>query len=361
MSRDASTSKMKNYNSIDLAKFVCSLLVIIIHCVSFNADEMGRYIWYDWWAKNYLPRLAVPFFFTATGFFLYKKSTLETFNIKPIKQWVIKMLKLYGILTVIYLPLKIWDLHKESEDFLYIASNYLRYLIFNGSFYHLWFLPAAIASVALISALLYRRVPLKRILAFAFITYFIGVFAQSWCGLIIQPLRGTVFETPLQFAGKYISFYFHSIYSGFLYTGLGMLFAFGKISIPKKAARNGFIISMIALFIEMLILWKLDPTMDTDVYLSLVPAIFLGFSYLLQTDLPDHKLFKMMRASSVLNYYLHFWVLRLMIKVLYLLGFGNHIRWPILFVLTTLTTLACSAVLLKLSAYDKHVLYKYHQ
>ena len=53
----------KNYNGIDLAKFICSVLVVAIHFAPFgtyDSYELNQYI--DFWVQNFLCRIAVPIF-----------------------------------------------------------------------------------------------------------------------------------------------------------------------------------------------------------------------------------------------------------------------------------------------------------
>ena len=67
----------RNY-SIDVLKFFCILGVIIIHTHPFaNVQEsifLGEYIAT---IINIIPRVCVPLFFISTGYFFYKKCSIQ--------------------------------------------------------------------------------------------------------------------------------------------------------------------------------------------------------------------------------------------------------------------------------------------
>lgn len=72
-------SNTQNYNSIDLAKFICSILVVMIHVAPFGTSIEIK--WIDnlsFLVRNYLARVAVPFFFVASGFSYIRKQVWNT-------------------------------------------------------------------------------------------------------------------------------------------------------------------------------------------------------------------------------------------------------------------------------------------
>ena len=70
----------RNYNGVDLIKFICAFLVCMIHIpplptqtedeVFLNKDIFGMI---NTLIQGGVCRIAVPFFFVAAGFFLFKK------------------------------------------------------------------------------------------------------------------------------------------------------------------------------------------------------------------------------------------------------------------------------------------------
>ena len=69
----------KKYNAIDIAKLICSFLVIAIHIKPFGATDNNILIYINDGIQNFIARIAVPFFFISSGYFLYKKSSKNKF------------------------------------------------------------------------------------------------------------------------------------------------------------------------------------------------------------------------------------------------------------------------------------------
>lgn len=60
-----------NYNSFDVAKFICSIMVVIIHVYPFGVQETPNIFSHiNFTLQNGLCRIAVPLFFVFSGFFL---------------------------------------------------------------------------------------------------------------------------------------------------------------------------------------------------------------------------------------------------------------------------------------------------
>lgn len=112
----------KQYSGIDVAKLICALMVIAIHTQPFS-----HHVWLDRGA-GIITRLAVPFFFVTTGFFL------DFSNTKKVMKYIVRLIVLYAIWTIIYLP---------------FSSISVKKLLLTGIVEHLWYLPAAIIAVFL--------------------------------------------------------------------------------------------------------------------------------------------------------------------------------------------------------------------
>lgn len=73
----ASSKEISHYNGIDICKFICSILVVAIHIPVVNAPmtvELSNVsVFVNTVLQQAMCRIAVPFFFVCSGFFLYKK------------------------------------------------------------------------------------------------------------------------------------------------------------------------------------------------------------------------------------------------------------------------------------------------
>ena len=129
----------KNYYALDIAKFISAFLVICIHCGPLlDVSETGNFV-----LVQIIARLAVPFFFVASGFLLFQKIDLQREwndyeNKAKLKHYVGRLCKIYLIWTILYLPFN-YLLVSENGISLMEILRYLRDFFFTGSYYHLCF------------------------------------------------------------------------------------------------------------------------------------------------------------------------------------------------------------------------------
>ena len=123
-------SKTKSYTGIDLFRFVAAFLVIAIHTSPLiRYSEIGDFI-----LTRIIARVAVPFFFMTSGFFLI---TRYTYDSKKLIAFVKKSAILYGVAIAIYIPFNIYNGYFAMDN---LYQNILKDIIFNGTLYHLWYL-----------------------------------------------------------------------------------------------------------------------------------------------------------------------------------------------------------------------------
>lgn len=128
---------MKERNvTLDYFKILLSILVIIIHLpivdiystpLDFGGKvlySIGSFISFD------LSKIAVPSFFIINGYFL------DFTDQKKVIKYITKMIKIYLVWTLFYLPFMI-----EKASFSMYA------ILLTMGYYHLWYLPALIGAV----------------------------------------------------------------------------------------------------------------------------------------------------------------------------------------------------------------------
>jgi len=344
----------ENYNCIDLVKFIGAILVVMHHIAPFeNFNETNLIGYLNYVILKYLIRIVVPFFFVCSGFFLYKKTAMESFDFEPTRKYVFRMFRLYIIWSLIYFPLSLKQLLDYNIGIVHAILIYIKNFVFNGSYTHLWYLNATIFAVLLISFLLCKKINPKHMVMVAFVLYIIGLLGQSWFGLI-SPLR---YYVPslwhlLRLIKKIIVTTRNGLFEGFLFVGFGMLFAFYDIKIPKKKAFICFIISTAFMLLEAFILEYLNFVRVQDMYLFLVPTTFFGFSFISQVKLPNCPLFKILRILSMLMYYSHFWVCKIIEKLLEMVN-ESLTKTYLLSILTLMVTIIGSSIVVHLSKYPK--------
>lgn len=353
-----SPKSRQNYNTADLAKFVCCILVVIIHVTPFAGAEQGSLMrQLDFLIKHCLAKVAVPFFFAMSGFFLYRKTTLQEFQTEPTKRYLHRVFWQYLVWTAIYIPMAPRYYYHAQEGVLSAVAHYVRDVLFYGVA-HLWYLHALMIAVIIVSTLLRRKVNPKKFIWVAGALYLCGLLTQSWFGLIV-PLRE---RTPmvwfaLKQVRKIIVSTKNGLFEGFLFVSIGMLFAFFDIRIDKMKALAGFLVSVVLVGVERTFLYSINFVKDDSMLLSLVPAIFFLCAFVLQAELPDHPIYRKLRTLSILIFQLHLGVKEVVFLALNRLN-NVLIDTCVPFVLTLALSLLASEIIIKLSEKPRYACLK---
>lgn len=131
-----------DYKGIDIAKFAMSFAVIAIHAPEYLWPEERQYPFViDWFI-----RLAVPFFFIISGFLIQGK-LLNLYSITSKRDYLktrfIKLIRIWLIWSLIYLPLSLWGYNHEAGSMFDRISNALYDMFFSGHMVYaqpLWFI-----------------------------------------------------------------------------------------------------------------------------------------------------------------------------------------------------------------------------
>lgn len=293
----------KYYNGIDYAKFICAILVICVHTgplLSINENA-------NFFLVQIISRIAVPFFFVSSSFFFFKKldygvGLQEEGNINLLKDFILRIGKLYLIWTVVYLSLLIVSWIQGGFGITTII-RFIRDFFFTGSFYHLWFLPAVLFSVAFVYYLA-RKYKVNEILLISLSFYLIGMIINVYQDFLLM-IPGVSFLIKL-----YLDIFVtarNGLFFGFIFTAMGYYFARKEIVMDFKNATVGAVLSFILLVLEAYIISWLGYMRDlTSMYLMLLPFIFYVFQLLMQfTSLHKNEVGVTLRKMSTLIYVSH--------------------------------------------------------
>ena len=339
-------------NAIDLAKFICAAFVVAIHVAPFGSTNgTGVISYFNFFIQDYLARIAVPFFFITSGYFLFRKTDMNNFDIKPAKQYVIRLIKLYLIWSLIYFPVKLGSIITDKKGILHGISTYFKDFIFSTSYSHLWYLNALIFATAILSLLLYKRVKPAILIAGGGIFYLLGLFGQSWFGFL-EPLRNTFVWDILKSVQSLIITTRDGLFDGLIFVGIGMLFAYYEIKLTRKQSVAGLTVSLILLFVESFGLQYLGYSRSHDTYLFLVPTAFFLFAVIRDIKLPDNPKYKRMRILSSLIYFIHPWI-KIILGALTYIVFKKQAIFLISFILTFTIAFFLSSAVIRLSEKPK--------
>lgn len=337
----------KNYGWHDRFRLAAAFLVIAIHTsplASTSADA-------DFFLTRVLARIAVPFFFMVTGHFtlspLFDSGTAdssgaadsssaaavvrsrgaakapgrpcpphgpETAPRYAVKRCLLKLCLLYSAAILLYLPLGIYAGHYRELS----ALEVLRMLLFDGTFYHLWYFPACILGVLIVS-LLSRFCSLRGALIFSSFLYAAGLLGDSYFGLTAGiPFLNAAYEAMFRL--------FSYTRNGFFLAPLFLLLGIRAGRIPAMDARRekrmlrgagGILartnqprfcgvclaVSFGAMTAEAFLLRFFSFQRHDSMYIFLVPVMF--FLYRLLLSLPEAASRKSCRTAAMWIYILH--------------------------------------------------------
>ena len=138
------------YKSVDCAKFFFCLCIVFLHTGAVQSLKIGAY---EWMITQYILRLAVPFFFITSGFFLGNKLRMahtDAVYWETIKNYCLRLLKpliVFELLNIL-LPFFLHIRHTR-EDLVEYFFDMFRKIIFypEGA---LWYIQASIVGALLL-------------------------------------------------------------------------------------------------------------------------------------------------------------------------------------------------------------------
>ncbi len=318
----------KNFDWIDIIKLICSILIAASHCLPIFRTEILNLYYSEWFF-----RFSVPLFFLAEGFFM---------NIDNLNKIIFRLLKLYIICTIIYLPVILTSYH---------GIKGLVYTLVFG-YHHLWFLISSVYAVIIIKLLFSLFRNLNNIYVYisflCMVLYLIGTICSSYSFLlpenslfwsavrIILKLTGTAlgcltFAFPIIFSGHVLRCNINKVYSVRC-----MVYVMSAI-----------IIALLS-FLECTLLFSADISNHHDMTL-LNPVIAMAI-FCLAIRLPNfkensfiHNHTVFIRRMSLLIYQFH------VIFIILLEYISNYMQVHSICVCTIIISVLFSVIYLKLS------------
>ncbi len=189
---DRKLSEKKEYIGIDFFKFFCSLLVVNIHVkalIIVNSDL-------DFWTSQVFCRIAVPFFFMASGYFTASKINSG----KKIAIYIGRLFRLYLFYTILYLPETLYGWLKQGmPTWQYLMRQFLSI----GINVVLWYFIALMIAVLMLYLLVSRlKMRAWQVLGMSFGAYVVGVLGQAYYKISLpKPVLGRILQFLYQFFG----------------------------------------------------------------------------------------------------------------------------------------------------------------
>ena len=274
------------FNGIDLIKFICAFLICIIHINPFQTDVGFNHI--NFWLQNCFCRIAVPFYFTAAGFLLFRKTDFNNLSYNRIKNYCFKLLRLLGTWTV---------------------------LLFVGEKWQMWYLGALVVAVLILSALI-KNTSLTIIVIIALILFVFGLLGDSYYGFV-EPLKR--YFIPRWIITGYDTLFSttrNGVFFSLIFVLIGALFAKKRIIINNIVAVGGFALSIVAMFFEVYLLQRFSHPKDYNMFISLLPLVFFLFYLATHIELKNRPFYATLRVVGVLVFFTHLLVNYLVLLVM---------------------------------------------
>lgn len=291
-----------NYGWLDRFRIGAALLVIAIHTSPLATFHQGA----DFFLTRVLARIAVPFFFMVTGQFVVsgfltageissQKGALK------LRRYLVKTSLLYLICIVLYLPIGIYAGHYEDLT----VGKVLRMLLFDGTFYHLWYFPACILGIFVVY-LMSRFLTLRSMTIVSAVLYVFGLMGDSYYGLV---QKVPVLESVYEFIFRISSYTRNGLFLAPLFLVLGAWMAeAGRKQDKKQSSENLlfscslFALSFVLMTAEAFLLRYFKLQRHDSMYFALVPVMF--FLYRILLGIPK-KSSRRLRMTATWIYILH--------------------------------------------------------
>ncbi len=274
-----SISARHKYPSFDLLKLLLAYFVVAIHSNMNN---------YSGWIEHVI-YTAVPIFFSISGFLMYSRYQ----DVSYIKNYCLKIFKLYFLWTILYLPLTIYGIKINNLHGFSIIESLIRGTFIMGENYMswpLWYLWALFIGTLIIRIMIRLKISIDLLFVIGLLLFTIGNSLNE------------INQTPLEDSAirKVVASYFDI----FMTTRNGLFTAIPYISAGLLTAkyRNFFLgrrtLFAICLIVSCVSYWNGAPY--SIIFLSIFIVVGASFIYL-----PNRKFWVTLRNMSTLIYFTH--------------------------------------------------------
>lgn len=259
-------------NLINLAKLIASILVVAIHTMNPNAD-MGYFV-------IVVSRVAVPFFFICSGYFLSSKLYYQDKSIrkKYIYKYIQRIFNYYLIWSAIYFCLR-YKGYFKMKNLLETIVMIIRDFLFIGISEHLWYLSAICVSTYILY-LLTNKLKFKYIIIISSLLYLFCLLGDSYYGII----KGTILEAYFNIYIYYFGEVWNSFSQGLIFIVIGVAIKkYDLINIINVSLKKVIIFYVLFLF-ESYTLKSFNIAKDNNTSISLIILSFYIFIIIMKCE-----------------------------------------------------------------------------
>lgn len=250
------------YDTVDAVKLLASILIFSMHCSALADFGFANTV------LQTLARWGVPFFFIATSFFLFSGSGGQPLSDTKLKNYILRILKLYGIWFIINLPNVLYN-HFYGRDLGSISTwlLFIKNILLSSGFSASWYLTSCVFSSWMVSRLS-RHMKTKQIILFATPFYLLCALTSMYSGLLTDAQAGVL---------EFLCFPLN-IFAGLFYFAIGKYIAENKEALEAQFNRKNCFLLAVGFYclftLEIALSSRIHvfSTSDSGIFLAMVSA-----------------------------------------------------------------------------------------
>lgn len=293
LTTNVSSKELTNYQLLDLVKYIAAIMVICVHCNQLFPQEFLNYV-----IKNIICRVAVPFFFITSAYFVRKGVST---NPHYVASYLKKTTSSYLLWSLVFIPIGLDWIHQN----LALAGNLLPFallygLIHIGTYYHLWYIPALIFSIFVVNKLL-KYLSYRRLFLISMALFLFGSL-ETYYGLLPAGFIKDAFDVLIKII--------FTTRSGLFYGMVFILMGFFLYDYREKlcAIVNNIskltLLSALLLAAEGIFLYPIE-RLDMNFLIGLIPFSFFFFLWILSSPRKLKRDTRRIRELSKYYYFVH--------------------------------------------------------
>lgn len=265
MMNNNKTQTVRNAD-LDRLKLLAAFLVVAIHISPLQSINVTA----DFILTRIIARTAVPFFLAVTGYFVLGKSQNKE---RSMLRFLKKTGLLYGCSILLYLPINAYS-GALKEWGLFDA---LGEIFIEGTFYHLWYLPAVMFGILLCFCLI-KVTGKKGACIISLLLYVIGLSGDSYYGMPLVQGMKSIYEIMFRIS----PYTRNGLFYAPVFLMIGFLLADENLKKKEQKKKKtvslaGSVIFFILMLIEGLLLRHFGWQRHDSMYLFLVPLMYCLF------------------------------------------------------------------------------------
>lgn len=296
---------MKNKQlSLDKFRLIAAILIIAIH--TYPLSSINENI--DFVFTHIFCRIGVPIFLMITGYFILPKA-IE--NRKNLVKYTIKILKIYAICIILFLPVDIYAGKLKGIGILQIFKA----IFLDGTFYHLWYFPALILGIWITYFIIKNIKSNKTTFFIVLILFIIGLFGDSYYG-ITEKLSIT--KNIYEIIFKIFNYTRNGIFYVPIFLYLGYIIKSKRIKIDRNKNLIFILIFTILMIVEGLILHHFNLQRHDSMYIMLIPTMIYVFNFIIQNNNENNKRLRNIATTIYVMHPMFIIVVRGIAKIVHL-------------------------------------------